>query len=135
MQKSPEQQGILISVDDVRIEAYPASRDDLLWFYVSVTKLRYVEPPTEIPDHHELRFRSDQHDLLISLSDAPRIEPVACRVIVAVPSLEEAIASLEERRIEFLRLHGIGGARQYLSLLDPAGNRLEIRHITPALFY
>ncbi len=126
------QTGRLVAIADVFIESHPSLFEQMHWFYGELIDLRTAatihdrgEPPTEI------RFRSDRHDLCIALTDFPKIESIDVRVICEVPSLEDVTDQLTERKYDHDRLHGLAHTDRRLHLLDPAGNRVEIRRLWP----
>ena len=91
------EQSRLQAIDHVNIEVLSGLEEELLWFYGELGKLEGVE--AERRTANLLTFRSERLELRIHIVDAPRIEPVACRVTLAVPSLTEAAELSKERLI------------------------------------
>ena len=75
----------------------------------------------------QLEFRSAQMELRIAIKPAPQVEPNRRRALVSVGSLERVIEELEERRIAHTRISGVDWTDRRVSLLDPAGNRVELK--------
>ncbi len=141
----PNHPGVLISIDDVHIEASPADREAMHWFYGTLAELRMptgeqqesadaVDGAKAEDSPATLRFRSEQHDLLVSLVNDPKIDSNPCRVIIAVTSLDRIGATLDERKTPYERSHGLYHTEEYISVLDPAGNRVRFQRAWPATF-
>ena len=115
----------IVAVDHVNLQADPGVEPDLVWLYRDVVGLALIEASsTERPC---VRFKSGDIELRYGLVPEPNLEPVACRLTVEVPSLTLAEASLIERGIQFERIRGLNHTDRRYSLLDPAGNRIEIK--------
>lgn len=120
--------GQLIAIADVFIESHPDFFEPMDWFYGELIALRRVEPLDDMGESPaEVRFRSDQHDLHVRFTDIPKIEPVAVRVMCEVPFLEDVAEVLTDRKYEHDWLRGLARTDRRIQLLDPAGNRIEIR--------
>jgi hypothetical protein len=78
-----------------------------------------------------LRFRSERIELRIRLVERPHLEPVTCRVVLLVASLARAAELLTEQKMDFTRIRGIQYTDRRLSLLDPGGNRVELKQAWP----
>ena len=113
------------AVDHVNIEALPGLEDELRWFYTELAQLAEVAAPATDPPC--IRFRSEQIELRVHLVPEPQVDPVACRVTITVPSLDEAAGRLDERSISYERLSGLAYTDRRLQALDPAGNRVEFK--------
>lgn len=116
------------AVDDVMLEAAPGLEDDLRWFYGEVAELDEM-PPDGCLDPG-ICFKSERIAVRIRFLAEPRIDPVACRVTLAVLSLDDAIEKLSERRAPFERRSGFAWADRRIQVLDPAGNRVEFRSVS-----
>ncbi|HEY3246589.1 MAG TPA: VOC family protein [Phycisphaerae bacterium] len=114
------------AVDNVHLEAPPQCADDLRWFYADLVGLECVEEALAGAGSI-LRFRSERIELHLRLTPEPQLEPVACRAVLLVPSLAAAAERLSERKIAFVRINGIQYTDRRLSLLDPGGNRIELK--------
>lgn len=113
------------AVDHVNIEAPFGIDDELRWFYGEIAELE--ERPVEGPAGPGLCFRSERIELRIRFVEDPQIEAVACRVIVSVSQMAEATERLEERKVPFQQLSGLGWSDRRIQVLDPAGNRTELK--------
>lgn len=117
------------AVDHVNLEAPPGIDEALRWFYGEVAQLEPVD--RDGPTHAHLTFRSEGIELRIHMQDTPRIQPIASRVTIAVPSLDAAADLLAERRVEFARLTGLLYNDRRLETSDPAGNRIVLKQHHP----
>jgi hypothetical protein len=115
----------LVAIDHVEIESGLGIEGRLRWFYGRVAGLSEVAKSS--PQTNELRFKSERIELRISMVGNPRIESTACRVSIEVPSLLVVAEVLDECRHSFVWYRGLCYTDRYLSLLDPAGNRVELR--------
>ena len=116
----------ILAVDHVLIESPQGLDDDLRWFYTEVAKLD--ELPVENAAGALLRFRSERIELRVQLLAAPRIDPVAVRASIAVRSLEEACELLGRRRVDYEPITGLAFTDRRIQTVDPAGNRILLRH-------
>jgi hypothetical protein len=128
----------IVAVDHVVLEGGPACEPDLVWLYQDVVGLRQLRAGTEglatASDEAWLRFRSGNLELRYRLVPRPALETVACRLVVEVASLPEAMEAMEERGVAFDRLRGLNFTDRRVSLLDPGGNRIEIKQHWPGAF-
>lgn len=122
----PARESRIIAVDHVNLEAPPGLREQLTFIYAELGQLDPL-PWTPQDDTTGLRFGSEGIELWIREREVPRIEAIKPRIRIAVDKLADVEAALEERHIEFDRVSGIGITDRRLSLLDPAGNRLEFK--------
>ena len=91
-----------------------------------------LEPaPTEPDSADRLCFNSGRLELSIDLVEQPMIEPVATRVTILVPSLDEAAAMLDEHSVRYQRISGITFTDRRLVTVDPVGNRVELKQEWP----
>ena len=112
------------AVDHIRMQAHPQASGPLIRFYRDLAGLELLEAGS---DSAELRFRSGQIELRIALLDDALVEAAACRAVVSVHCLDHVADILEAERIEFQRLSGMNWTDRRLSLLDPGGNRVELK--------
>ena len=117
-------QSRIVGVDHVHLDAGVGTLEILRWFYGELVGLEEVETRIE---ESQLRFRSEHLEIRIRLSSNPEIDSVRSRVTILVPSLIETAAQLDERSLEYQRISGINFTDRRLSMLDPAGNRVELR--------
>ena len=120
----------IIAVDHVNIEARLGLEDELRWFYGEVAMLE--ERPDDASGLDPLCFKSERIELRIQLLDTPHVDPVVCRVTIAVPSLDEAAELLADRRRHFEKLTGVLFSDRRLDTLDPAGNRVMLKQHYPS---
>jgi hypothetical protein len=120
-------------VDHVHLEAPPGVSEDLIWFYGEVAELDFLGDAA--PDASRLCFKSEQIELRICITEMPRIDPIGCNVVILVPSLDVAIERLDERRQLYSRLSGLAFTERRLELLDPAGNRVELKQEWPQVVF
>lgn len=118
------------AVDHVHIEAGTGQEDELEWFYGEVGGLERLPDSTRKPTG--IRFCSAKLELRIALSDRPRVEAVGCRVTLLVTSLEETMALLEERTIDYERLSDLMWTSRRIEAHDPAGNRVAFKQEWPS---
>lgn len=134
--------GRLIAVSHVHLEAAPGIEPELHWFYGDLIGLRLVEvslSPSEagaagLAEADTIRFRSDRTELRIKVTEDPDVDPIACRAYFEVPFLAEVAEVLDERKYEYELCQGLRFTDRYLSLLDPAGNRVILRRHWPTSF-
>jgi len=119
----------IVAVDHVTLEAPSEAENELRWFYGELAGLDEVAAAAEWS--RRMVFKSLRIELRIHLRDNPKVEPIDCRLTVRVPSLEEVIEQLEDRKIEFEPISGIRWTDRRISLLDPGGNRVELRKDWP----
>lgn len=113
------------AVDDVTLEAAPGLEDDLRWFYGEVAELD--EMPLDGSLGPGICFESERIAIRIRFLAEPKVDPVACRVTLAVLSLDDAIEKLTERLASFERRSGFAWSDRRIQVLDPAGNRVELK--------
>ncbi len=128
----------IVAVDHVVMEGGPACQPDLVWLYQDVIGL---SPPgagvggfAAASDEVWLRFRSGNLELRYRLVPRPRLDPVGCRLVVEVVSLPQAMEAIEERGFAFEHLRGLNFTDRRVSMLDPGGNRIEIKQHWPGAF-
>jgi catechol 2,3-dioxygenase-like lactoylglutathione lyase family enzyme len=101
--------------------------DELVGFYRDVLGLGDESRP-EIPGiaGHWHRVGDQQLHLVGAPPSATAIDPTGNHYCVAVENLDQAIAELEERGIEYLRaVQGEGTVQIWV--VDPAGNTIELQ--------
>jgi len=121
----------IVAVDHVTLEASPNAENELRWFYGELATLDEVAAAAECG--RRIVFKSLRIELRIHLRENPKTDPIDCRLTVRVPSLEEVIEQLEDRNIEFVTVSGIRWTDRRISLLDPGGNRVELRKDWPSV--
>ena len=135
----------IVAVDHVNLEAPLGVEELVRWFYADLCGLDPVgkssvgeadeggDPDGGAGEGIELRFRSEQLEVRIRIRRRPRIESVACRLTIRVEDLHETREQLEERRIPYEALTGVTYSDRRIAVLDPAGNRIELKHGWPAV--
>lgn len=124
-----KKRGDLHKIDHVEIEAPPELKEEMRWFYSEVAKLEDLfADHTEAP---QLCFRAARVELRIRLVEHPQIEPIKCRVTLLVPSLAEAMETLEEKAFHCEKVTGFMYTDRRIVTSDPAGNRVELKQSWP----
>lgn len=113
------------AVDHVEMEAPPVAKEALRWFYGELLELD--ERPCETTGSERLCFKSERIELRIRLIDSAHIDGGFVRVTVAVDSVDGAAAVLDERRVPYQIIQGFRHSDRRLQVLDPAGNRVELK--------
>lgn len=116
------------AVEDVYREAVRELTEPLRWFYSEVGCLDGVSGSG---DGLQLCFKSSRIYLRIRLVKSPRVNPTGFPLILAVPTLLEAVEKLEERGFGVEWFHGIDWADRRIATHDPAGNRVELKRDWP----
>lgn len=119
----------ILAVDHLHLEVAPGLTDRLIWFYNEISGLE-LRPRRE-GDVFALRFRSGQLEIRMSEVEAPAIDGVEVRVTILVDSLQATRELLEEARVTFDRVSATVQTDRRLSLLDPAGHRVELKQYWP----
>ena len=114
----------IIAVDTVAMQAPSAARERLIWFYRDLVGLTFIE---DTLNSGCLRFRSALLELRIVLDDVARVDAVRRQALVSVRSIEDTALALDEEGIAYERVSGWGWSDRRLSLLDPGGNRVELK--------
>ncbi len=112
------------AIDRIELEAAPQARDELIWFYRDLVELEIDESSS---DDTVLRFRSARVELRIKLIENPRLDSVRRRALISVRSVIATAEVLDERHLEYTRVTGFNWSDRRLSLLDPGGNRVELK--------
>lgn len=114
------------AIADVRIECPPEAEDRLRWFYADVLGLRPAVPGDDAAGP---AFAAHGLVLRIEVRPDARPSPVRRRLVVQIDSLVDAEQRLRDMGLgsELLRGMGIGDRR--LVVLDPAGNRVELKEV------
>lgn len=134
----------IVAVDHVNLEAPLGVEELVQWFYADLCGLDPVGKNSlgganEGADsggaaemERELRFRSERLEVRVAMRRQPRIEAVACRLTIRVEDLYETRECLDERRMPYESLTGVSYTDRRIAVLDPAGNRIELKHGWPA---
>ena len=112
------------AIDRIAMEAPVGVEDELCWFYGDLVGLERVSLDQSA---NELGFRSARIELRIEIKPEPRIEPTRRRALISVGSLVWVIEQLDGRGLAYVRLSGLNRTDRRVSLLDPAGNRVELK--------
>ena len=117
------------AVDHVNIEAPPEVAQELRWFYGELAELDEI--PSVPGAETLLRFRSGDLEVRVRLVSDPDVDPMDQRLAIAISSLFGAKQLLEERHIAWEEFRGFGWTDRRLALLDPGGNRVELKQQWP----
>lgn len=124
-------QSRILAVEHVNLEAPPGLNEDLTWFYAEVAGL---DPVGDVGvDAPRLRFKSAQIEVRIHIKNDPRIDPVVCRATILVRCLSETNEQFDERKIACVPLCGLAFMDRRIAVLDPAGNRVELKQEWPEI--
>ena len=113
------------AIEDVNLESPHGLEEELGWFYSEVCRLEPCH--SDQMEASRLYFKSGRLRLVIHLSERPRIERMACRVTLLVPSLSEAVEALEQRKAPYALLSGLEYTDRRIQTADPGGNRVELK--------
>jgi len=117
------------AVDHVNIEAPPEAAEEIRWFYGELAELDEI--PSAPGAETLLRFRSADLEVRVHLVSDPCVDPMEQRLVIAIPSLFSAKQLLDERHIVWQEFRGLGWTDRRLALLDPGGNRIELKQQWP----
>jgi len=117
------------AIDHVHLEAPPGISQALTWFYAEVAELDFLGG--DAAGATRLCFRSERIELRIRITADPWIDSIGCRAVIQVPSLEATVKRLEEGKVSYERLTGIAWTDRRVGVLDPAGNRIELKQEWP----
>lgn len=123
------EQSRIQAIANVELKARPEIADELRWFYSQVALLE--EAPPSQDGRPQVCFRSAQILVRICLVAEPKVDPMIRRLTIAVPSLGEAAAQLDERKVPYRRLTGLLFTDRRLETRDPAGYFVEFRRAWP----
>ncbi len=112
------------AVDHIVMEAHPSTQEGLIWFYRDLVGL---ELSADYAEGLMLSFQSARIRLEIRLMESPRVHENGCRLVVSVRDLEWVGKVLEAERIAYQPLSGMTWTDRRLTLLDPGGNRVELK--------
>ncbi len=124
-------QSRILAIEHVNLEAAPGLNEDLTWFYTEVAGLDRLD--NVCVDAPQMCFKSARIELRFHIKEDPRIDPVACRLAILVRCLPETIDLLVERKIAYESLCGLTFMDRRITVLDPAGNRLELKQEWPEI--
>jgi extradiol dioxygenase family protein len=110
----------LIAVEDCTLCTVAGLERDLDEFYVGLLGFEREAEESEIV------YRAENFRLRMTVFERPEPREDFRPLAVAVPSLTELMRRLDEAEIEFVRQRGLTPGIETLSVIDPAGNILEI---------
>ena len=114
----------ILAIDTVNMQAEPACRERLIWFYRDLVGLTLVEDPG---NREFLVFSSARRELRIDLVHQAVIEKVRRRALISVRSLDDVADVLEEEGMPHQRVSGMTATDRRITLPDPAENRVELK--------
>jgi catechol 2,3-dioxygenase-like lactoylglutathione lyase family enzyme len=116
----------ILAIDDVHLWSPPAAMEETQDFYVDL--LGFDVLPRD-GSGQAVRFRGRPRSgpkLVISLGVAPESTPARRQVLIQVADLTGFAASLGERGVSYEEVQGWSFYDRRLTMLDPAGNRVEV---------
>ncbi|HOW71329.1 MAG TPA: hypothetical protein PKY77_12065 [Phycisphaerae bacterium] len=116
----------ILAIDDVHLWSPPDAVEETQAFYVDLLGFDLLPRGggAEV-----MRFRGWPRSgpkLVIQLGADPALAPVRRQVLIQVADLVDFAVSLGERRIPFEQAHGWSFYDRRLTMLDPAGNRVDV---------
>lgn len=114
----------ILAIDTVGMQAEPACRERLIWFYRDLVGLTLVEDPA---NRAFLVFWSARRELRIDLVRQAVVEKVRRRALISVRSLDAVADVLEEEGMAHQRVSGMTATDRRITLPDPAENRVELK--------
>ncbi len=112
------------AVGDVRLESPPSCEERLRLFYRDLIGLR---EPGGASSASQLAFEAHGRRVVIHLSHEAMASPMRRRLLIQVDSLGRMWERLTARSIECWEYPGMGIGDRRLVVLDPAGNRIELK--------
>ena len=119
----------ILAVDHVHLEVPPGLREKLIWFYGEVGGLELG--PRLGGDIFALRFRSGPLEIRLREVENPTVDGVDCRLTILVDSLTQTRERLAEAGVTWVDISLTLQTDRRLSLLDPAGHRVELKQHWP----
>jgi len=116
------------ALERITLQAPPGTEEGLTWFYRDILELT---PDSVVTGAGLLCFRSAGVELRIEIRPHARVERLRRRAVIAVPSLPAVAAVLGKQGIAFHPTRGLCWSDQRLALLDPGGNRIELKQQWP----
>jgi hypothetical protein len=110
----------LVTVDDALLLAAAGLERDLDAFYVGLLGF------ARTGSGHELVYRAENFNLHFRVGEPPVRRESLRALGVEVPSLAETEQKLIDRQIEYTWQKGLMPGHRSISLVDPAGNWLEL---------
>lgn len=115
----------ILAIRDVRLIASPTVSTEVESFYTQRLRLERVRPPE--PDLFMFRgYPASGPRLLIRLTDDPPRGETRRVATLQVGSLKDVVEQLTEVGWDFEFTHGLSFFDRRVSMLDPAGNRLNL---------
>jgi hypothetical protein len=111
---------MLVTVADAELTTLAGLERELDAFYVGI--LRFEREPSETG----IVYRAENFRLRLRLIERPEPREDYRALGIVIPSLPEMMVRLHDAEIEFVRTRGLNVGEEWLDVLDPAGNRLEL---------
>jgi hypothetical protein len=125
-ERAPEPLPRIQAINDVRIEAKPSDQGDMHFFYVEILGLEAVNDEPGM-----LCFQTERLSVRVLLTPEAQPSPMRRRLILEIPSLHAMAEKLAELGFEAEWYRGLRLTDQRLFVLDPAGNRVELKQTWP----
>ncbi len=110
------------AIERINMQAAPEVRDRLIDFYGELVGLEPIESDASV-----LRFKSASLELWIAMTPDFAPDGNRRRALFSVRSLPTTAKLLLEEGIDYLPISGMNFTDRRLSLLDPGGNRIELK--------
>ena len=129
------EQSRIHAVEHVHMETRASLEEELIWFYGELSGLDLISSWSEggSEETPQLRFKSAKLELRLKPVEHPRVDAVARRLTLVVPSIAEVEEQLDERGIPFDRITGLSGGEHVVMVLDPTGHRVLFKQESPRL--
>lgn len=117
------------AISDVRIEAPPGREEVLRKLYRDLLGLCEAQPPPELAP--ALAFEAHGRRLNVRILREAMASPMRRRLLIEVDSLEQAAERLWRSGFSCELMLGMGIGDRRVVLLDPGGNRVELKEVRP----
>jgi catechol 2,3-dioxygenase-like lactoylglutathione lyase family enzyme len=124
LEKSPDPPPRIHAIAHVHVQAKPGLEHRLRWFYAEVLGLEAADGEEET-----LCFRTKVLEFRVAITEKAQPSPMRRRLVLEIASLNEMRTKLEEIGLEYEWYEGMAFTDRRIYLLDPAGNRVELKQV------
>jgi hypothetical protein len=114
----------LVAIADVTLPAVAGLETEFDAFYIGLLRLERQFDASH--DGRLLVYRAENFNLRLVIHEVPPPREDYRPLGMVVPSLTELAQRLDEAQVPFLRQRGLFAGCEYLVLVDPAGNFIEV---------